>query len=275
LIVLDHSCRFEEMEKLNRSIVVVFVVSLSAISLFAQGKKTPRPAKPSPSPSVESTPLPAQTPPKKNVRPTDGAVNSSVTEEAYKPAYFYEFTRPGFITFHILIDHDEKGKGKISYEKENVGGVMTDSFQLTDTTMKGINDALERLNFLDSTENYQYPKDFSNMGNVVFRFVKGGRERTVKVNWTINKDARFLMDEYRRIGIEVQWKAEIGMSRENQPLESPRLLDALDSYLRLGEISDPRHLIPLLNELSNDERLPLITRNHATRLSQRIEKTAK
>jgi hypothetical protein len=113
------------------------------------------------------------------------------------------------------------------------------------------------------------------MGNIKFRYKSGGRERTVKYNWTENKDAKALMDEYRRIGNEYTWRFEVSVARENQPLQTPGLIDQMDSYLARGEISDPPHMMPFLTELSNDERLPLIARNHAAKLVRRIEKEVK
>lgn len=89
---------------------------------------------------------------------------------------------------------------------------------------------------------------------------------------TVNKDARFLMDEYRRISNEYLWKFEMSTARENQPLQTPGLIDALDSYLARGEISDPPHLLSYLTELLTDERLPLLARNHVSRLIKQIEK---
>ncbi len=239
----------------------------------AQTKTTPRPNKPV-SESVSPTPTPSPAS-KKNERPSEPLKAAPDTGKAYKPTYFYEFTRPGFVTSHILIEHDLNGTGKISYLKQDFPEMVTDPVQLTSTTLKGINETLERMDFLGSTENYQFPKDFSNMGNTEFRFVKEGRERTIKVNWTENKDAKFLMDEYRRIANEAVWKADILVARVNQPLETAGKLDEIDSYLRLGEISDPPHLVPFLKELSTDERLPLLARNHAIRLIQSIEKPKK
>lgn len=267
---------FRQMKFAGKYLSLIASFGLLALSVTGQVKKAPRPVKTTPTPTAaEPQPSPTPVSPKKNERPSDNGQQKAISDKGYKPTYFYEFTRPGFITSHILIEHDANGKGKMSYEKQDLGGTLTDDFQLTAATMKNINDALNRLNFLDSTENYQYEKDFSNLGNIVFRLVRDGRERSVKYNWTTNKDARSLMDEYRKISTEVEWRAEFEMSRQNQPLESPRLLDALDTYLRLGEISDPPHLIPMLKEISNDERLPLITRNHATRLIARIEKPTK
>jgi uncharacterized protein (UPF0147 family) len=63
------------------------------------------------------------------------------------------------------------------------------------------------------------------------------------------------------------------VARENQPLDAPRLLDALDSLIKRKEISDAAQMIPLLKELSVDERLPLIARNRSTKLAEKIEKS--
>ena len=80
------------------------------------------------------------------------------------------------------------------------------------------------------------------------------------------------MDEYRKISNQYVWQFDLSISRENQPLNAPGLMDELDSYLRRNEISDPTQMLPLLKELSNDERIPLIARNHATKLAEKIEK---
>ena len=52
-------------------------------------------------------------------------------------------------------------------------------------------------------------------------------------------------------------------------------MGVLDGYLKRGEISDPKQMLPLLKELSNDERIPLVARNHASKLAAVIEKTEK
>jgi hypothetical protein len=249
--------------------ITVFVLAALLVSAgLAQTKKTARPGttmtvtEPSPTPDAA----------KKNGRPQNEPKHATQNRD-YVPTYFYEFTRPGFTVSHILIEHDKTGKGKVSFQKQDINDMMTEPLQLTTVTVKTIDDALARLDFLTSTENYQFPRhDFSNMGNIVFRYVRDGSERTVKYNWTENPDAKVLMDVYRHIGTEAVWKSDLEIDRVNQPLDTPRLLDELDSYLQRDEISDPPHIIPLLIGITNDERLPLIARNHATRLITRIEK---
>jgi hypothetical protein len=68
---------------------------------------------------------------------------------------------------------------------------------------------------------------------------------------------------------------DMNVSRVNQPLESPKLMDVLDGYIKRNEVSDATQLLPFLKELGDDERIPLIARNHATRLIKQIEKEKK
>jgi uncharacterized protein (UPF0147 family) len=52
-------------------------------------------------------------------------------------------------------------------------------------------------------------------------------------------------------------------------------MDALDSLIKRNEISDASQMLPFLKELSSDERLPLIARNHAARIIKTMEKQKK
>jgi len=227
-------------------------------------------------PVQSSTPPPAvPVPGKKNGRPGAENGNGGTSAPAYVPTYFYEFSRPGFDYPTIKIEHDQTGKGTISFEKTGAAEMITDPIALTSATMLTINRLLGALDFLNSTENYQTDHDFSNMGNVTITYKSGGRERTAKYNWSDNKDAKALMDEYKRIGYEYTWKFDIDIARQNQPLQTPGLMDQLASYINRGEISDPPHLAAFLTELSNDERLPLIARNRAGKLVRQLQKQDK
>lgn len=234
---------------------------------------------------AEPTPPPAG---KKNSRP-GGVSDSSETvfnknakfdsrqnKAEEKPSSFsYEFSQPQFIISHIRIEHDENGKGKITFKKKDFDEEYTDPVQLTETTLNKIKAHFEALNFLDSTENYQYEKDFSHLGAMKISRQKDGRARAAEFNWTANADAKAIADEYRKIANQYIWMFDITVARENQPLETPRIMKALDVYLRRGEISDPPQMIPFLKDLSDDERIPLIARNNAARIIKEIEKKKK
>ena len=200
-----------------------------------------------------------------NARPANAAKEN-------KPVYFYEFAQPNFTVSKIYIEHDENGKGKITFLRKDLNEAIAEPLQLSETASERVKAAWRTLNFLDSAENYQYEKDYSHLGNMTFTMKQDGKNREAKFNWTENKDAKNLADEYRRIGQQFIWIFDINVARQNQPLEAPRLVDSLDSMIRRNEISDAEQMIPLLGELNNDERIPLIARNHAAKLVKQIEK---
>lgn len=267
------------MKKFIFAVLISITISSLAVSFFAQTKKpVKKNVKPTPTPQVSPTQVqkvevePVKTPTKKNERPTNGNSSNNAVQTKDAPNYFYEFSRPDFVVWKISIEHDESGKGKISFVKSVSDEVITDPIQLSPAALERINNALTALNFFDSTESYQYEKDYSHLGNITIKVKKDGKTRETKFNWTTNADAKILADEYRKIGNQYIWMFDINLSRVNQPLESPKLMDMIDSYIRRNEISDAAQLIPFLKELGDDERIPLIARNHATKLIKQIEK---
>ena len=49
-------------------------------------------------------------------------------------------------------------------------------------------------------------------------------------------------------------------------------MEELEIQLKRNGLSDPKQLLPLLKDITSDEHLPLIARNHAARLIKKIEK---
>lgn len=283
------------MKKFVQISLILIVVGSVSLVIFAQ--KKPRKSDEQKPAIVTKTVLeeksvPAQTPEtksmqKKNERPGGTASAEKKTEsktvsgetishnnDKDEPIYIYEFSQPNFLLSQIIIKHDANGKGTISFLKKGVDEMISDPISLSPATLEKINNLLKALNFFESNENYQYEKDYSHLGNVKIKVKKDGREREAKFNYTTVQDAKKLADEYRKIGQQYVWIFDINLARENQPLESPRLFDVLDSLIRRNEISDPSQMISFLREISNDERMPLISRNHARKLVKEIEKNA-
>jgi len=257
--------------------IFLCVIALVFVADGQSTKRNVRPTSPKPAATPEAaiadpTPTPSA---KRNERPQNGGSDGTKSGIVFTPRFIYEFDQPNFVVSHVVIQHDETGTGKISFMKRGLDEPESEPITLTQVTMDKIKAALAALNFLDSTEVYQTARDYSHMGNVSITYRKDGHQRTVKYNWTDNKDAKALMDEYRKISNQYVWQFDMSVSRENQPLNAPSLMDELDSYFRRGEISDPPQMVPLLKELSNDERIPLIARNHATRLVEKIVKGSK
>jgi len=263
-------------------ILVLFTLVISIAGQTKRNKRTTSPAKTAAQTEKKETVKPEPTPTpvntsKKNSRPVSENISNDTSENQTNklPDFVYEFSQPRFTISHIVIEHDENGKGKITFKKKDFDEEFDDPVQLSDATLEKLRAHFDALNFLVSTEDYQFEKDYSHMGNVKITMRKDGKERTAAYNWTTNADAKFLMDEYRKIANQYLWMFDITVARQNQPLETPRIMKAIDGYIRRKEISDPPQMIPFLQDLSNDERVPLITRNDASKLIKEIEKKAK
>jgi len=227
---------------------------------------------PTPSPSPVE-PVVVQTGAKKNERPAgDGIVQAKPNQRLGDMPYRYEFAQPEFTISKIVIEHDDAGRGTITFTKKMFSDTFSDPIEVSPAALERINGAFSALQFLDSNESYQYEKDYSHLGVTTFRLKHGDKQRTAVFNYTVNKDAKVLADEYRKIGNQYIWMFDLSVARQNQPLETPRLLDSLESLLRLNEISDSSQLIPLLKSMIDDERVPLIARNHAAKLVERLGK---
>ncbi|RMG09292.1 MAG: hypothetical protein D6735_00745 [Acidobacteria bacterium] len=196
--------------------------------------------------------------------------------ESVKEHYFYQFDSPQFNTKRVRIEHDENGRGKITVWKNDLDEEISEPIQLSPKTIEKLKSLFRILSFLDSSEDYQSKvHDYKHLGTATIGLKTSDKERTVSFNWTENKNAKLLADEYRKIYNQQLWMFEMRLARENQPLEAPDLMRKLDSYLRRNEISDPEQMLEFLEDLSNDERIPLIARNHSRELIEKIKKSAK
>ena len=186
--------------------------------------------------------------------------------------YAYEFGQPKFMIRHIVIEHDALGRGQITFERQGEETPIVEPVVLSIGALGRILGLWTELRFLDSDENYQASKQFPHLGTYHLRMDDSHRKRTAEFNWSNNKPAWALINEYRRVSNQAILVFDINLAREMQPLNAPGLMNEMEAYLRRDDLSDPHQLIPLLTELRTDEHIPLIARNHADRLLKKIEK---
>ncbi len=197
------------------------------------------------------------------------AIKSTPTEDV---SYSYEFEKSDFLIRRIVIKHNAEGHGEISFERQGDLEPIVEPLDLSESSRTRILALWNNLRFLDSTVSYQADRQFPQLGTMRLRMTRGSRERVVEFNWTNDADAKALADEYRRAANQAIFIFDIAVARQNQPLDSPKILDRLDGHLKRGELSDPKQLIPLLREINTDERFPLMARNHAARILKKLEK---
>jgi hypothetical protein len=213
---------------------------------------------------------------KRNDRPQEPAATPQRREDNKKPPdasrYSYEFTKAEFVYRHIVIEHDALGRGKITFERLGEETPIVEPVELSTGALGRILGLWTELRFLDSTENYQTARSFAHLGTYRLHLDDGKRQRTAEFNWSNNKEAWGLANEYRRVSDQAILIFNIKLAREMQPLNTPSLLNELEAQLGRDGLSDPHQLVPLLTELKTDEHIPLIARNHADRILKKIEK---
>lgn len=211
---------------------------------------------------------------KQNVRPHSATeAPAQVTEVNKDPVqYAWEFTQPEFLINHILIEHDANGRGRITFSNRNDETPVVEPFELSSVAAARISSLWSALNFLESKENYQSDRQYPHLGTMRLKMERDGVKRTSEFNWTNHPVATQLVAEYRRASDQALVVFDISVARESHPLATPKLLDRVELLLTRNGLSDPKQLVPLLKDISTDEHLPLISRNHATRLLKKIEK---
>jgi hypothetical protein len=207
-----------------------------------------------------------------NQAPTASTPAATPVNNPDPAKYSYEFSQPKFYVKHILLEHDANGRGTVTFERLNEDASVTEPLQLSPAALARINAAWQALGFLDSQEDYQSSKQFPHLGTMRIGMQRGERKRVAEFNWTNNDHASALVNEYRKAADQAILIFDISVARQNQPLNAPKLMEAMESLLNRNGLSDPTQLLPLLTDLSTDEHVPLIARNHALRLIKKIQK---
>ena len=210
---------------------------------------------------------------KQNIRPErtvpPATTNTPFTNDA---KYSYEFSQPKFYVKHLVLEHDVTGHGTITFERMNEDVPVVEPIELSSTVLSRVTSLWTSLDFLNSQTNYQTSQDFSHLGTMRIGMQQGERKRVAEFNWTHNESASALVNEYKRIADQAMLVFDISIARENQPLNAPKLMEVMESLIKRNGLSDPKQLLPLLRDMSTDEHIPLMARNHALRIIKQIEK---
>ncbi len=219
----------------------------------------------------KATPRPEEQQGTTNATPAD-AKPGAAKEDPNAAHYVYEFEHPDFFVYFIHVEHDEAGRGLIRFERRSDAEQTTEPFQLSPAALERIAGRWAALKFLDSTANYQGERVYPSYGKSRLTLRQGGRTRTAEFNYAGDPDAFALADEYRRAADQAVLVFELKVAVESQPLETPKLLSRIDTLVDGTRLSDPQQLVPLLRELSTDERVPLVGRNQIARTLKKLEK---
>jgi len=185
--------------------------------------------------------------------------------------YQYKFENERFVVPLQELEFDGSGHGHFRFKKKE-SEELVNELSVSSPVLFQIQSLFSQLNFLSSQENYQHKKDFSHLGTVTITQTQNGRERSVRFNYSDNPAINQLREIFQNIVTQETRFFELETVRATDPLSTPAQMRMLDDELRSKRIADPNRFVPLLKDLKLDEGVPLITRNHAERLLQRISK---
>lgn len=253
---------------------------IAAAQSGAKKRSAPPPVKSSGPPAPKPVPKKVTSRPDQQQGANEGAAPPSKIEGDEKASsenpdaarFTYEFRQPDFFIHFIQIEHDERGRGRVRFERRSDVEQITEPFQLSPAALERIAAHWSALDFLNSKANYQSERDFSHLGKTRLKMRRDGHERTAEFSYSSTMEAQALANEYRRAAEQAILVFEISIALEGQPLEMPKLISRLENLIKRNAISDASQLIPLLRSLTEDERVPLVGRNHAERVLKKLEK---
>jgi hypothetical protein len=209
----------------------------------------------------------------KKVRQETKAAQASKAETDSGDASFgYRFENTRFYIPLIEIDLASDGTGELRFKRGESDEIIDRKLKLLPATVARIRELYERTHFLTSDKNYQDEKDFSHLGWMSLSMRQGERERKVRFNYTLNLEIRELAEIFRSIATQEMHLFDIETSQQYQPLDLPRLLDALESDLKSQRVAEPDRMLAALYEIAGNDTQPLIARNHAVRIADNIKK---
>jgi hypothetical protein len=189
-----------------------------------------------------------------------------------EPGFRYVFENPRFYIPWIQLDLSPEGTGSVRFRRGESDDTIDQPVKLQPPTLSRIAELIARSGFLTSSEDYQNKRDFAHLGWMTISVNQGGKQRTVRFNYTQNQDIAELAEIFRAISNQAIALFDVDLAIQHQPLDLPKMLDSLENELRLERLAEPDQLIPKLRDIAQDDTLPLISRNQATRLINNIQK---
>lgn len=186
-----------------------------------------------------------------------------------QPIFWYEFEQPSFNVSKIEIGLDGEGHGTLAYWQKDVDPVSIE-ITLRPDSLARLKGMADKVTFLPEDTS---PSDrHLNIGKTKLVFSQKGEKREAEFTYTPNPQMNALANFFRGLVTQHQRKSQLEVARRYQPLDTPKILKDLESDLNGNRIAEPAALASLLKSLSTDERLPLIARNQAKKLCDRVGK---
>ena len=110
----------------------------------------------------------------------------------------------------------------------------------------------------------------ANLGEKTFRYQRGAETHSVTFNYTLDDSARQLLDIFEGLSRQQAGLSELQRAMRYDRLGVNDVLRQIQADYDRNLLPDPDHLLPLLDQISADERFIDIARQRARALAGRI-----
>ncbi len=186
--------------------------------------------------------------------------------------YLYRFENSRFNISSVEVKLNAKGEGSIKYRKRDEDVEVNEELSLSQAAIQRFHSLISELNFLDSAENYNMGKNLEHMGTTTIRVTAASKEREVVFHYTSHKLMLRLVELFKAVENQHYRTSDLKFARQYSQLDLPKYLKILEGDLKSRKIAEPTQLLPLLEEISLDDTVPLIARNSAARIATQIKR---
>jgi hypothetical protein len=113
-------------------------------------------------------------------------------------------------------------------------------------------------------------RKIANLGAKTFRYEKDGAANEVTYNYTVNTPASQLQQIFEGLSYQQDYMQTLARTLKYDRLGLYDVLGFLEADLENGVIPEPEHLLPILEQISNDSHVIEIARSRARAITTRI-----
>jgi hypothetical protein len=199
---------------------------------------------------------------------------------AYAPAYaasgatitFRKVFKSSFPEF-VEIKIDETGSG--TYDIRQLSDdASTDPFQVGAPLAQRIFELAAKLHNFDGV-NLESRHRIANLGEKTFRYDRGTESHTVTFNYTLDDSGSQLLDAFEGIARQLSDASDLQHALKFDRLGVNDALLQIQKDLDAKLLPEPERLLPLLAQVSADQRVIDMARRRASDLAIRIQPAAR
>jgi hypothetical protein len=179
----------------------------------------------------------------------------------------FQGSSPEFIELTVR-DDSKTGTYEIRQMDDDPGSAP---FEVSDALRSKIFELTAQLHNFQG-QDLDVHRKIANLGEKTFRWEQGGVVHETKFNYTLNSAASQLLQIFEGLARQQEHFELITRRMKYDRLGIYDALLQFETDLNRGLVPEPRHLLPLLEQIASDPRFVDVARQRARMLAERIER---